>query len=59
MKRIDLFRRIGLSGIVLPPIAACAPGVGSERWCANMKAKPKSDWTANEAVAYTKHCILE
>ena len=28
-------------------LAGCAP-VGSGRWCANMKAKPKGDWTANE-----------
>jgi hypothetical protein len=48
-----------MSGAVLLALSACAPEVGSERWCANMKAKPKADWTANEAVDYTKHCILK
>ncbi len=38
-------------------LAACAP-VGSARWCANMKAKPKGDWTASEAVDFAKHCVL-
>jgi DUF3012 family protein len=38
-------------------LAGCAP-VGSARWCANMKAKPKSDWTANEALDFAKHCVL-
>jgi hypothetical protein len=38
-------------------LAGCAP-VGSARWCANMKAKPKGDWTANEAVDFAKHCVL-
>jgi hypothetical protein len=38
-------------------VAGCAP-VGSARWCANMKAKPKGDWTANEAVDFAKHCVL-
>jgi hypothetical protein len=44
---------------VLLALSACAPEVGSERWCADMKAKPKADWTTNEAVDYTKHCILK
>jgi hypothetical protein len=38
-------------------LTGCAP-VGSARWCANMKAKPKGDWTANEAVDFAKHCVL-
>jgi hypothetical protein len=38
-------------------LAGCAP-VGSARWCANMKAKPKGDWTAKEAVDFAKHCVL-
>lgn len=38
-------------------LAGCAP-VGSARWCANMKAKPKGDWTANEAIDFAKHCVL-
>ncbi len=44
---------------LLLSLAACAPEVGSEKWCANMKAKPKGDWTANETVDYAKHCILK
>jgi hypothetical protein len=44
-----------LAGCAL--LAGCAP-VGSARWCANMKAKPKGDWTANEAVDFAKHCVL-
>lgn len=38
--------------------AACSPEVGSEEWCADMKDKPKGDWTANEATDFAKHCIL-
>jgi len=44
---------------VLLALSACAPEVGSERWCADMKAKPMADWTTNEAVDYTKHFILK
>ncbi len=39
-------------------LTACAPEVGSEKWCAGMKAKPKGDWTTNEAKDYTKHCLF-
>jgi len=38
---------------------ACSPEVGSEKWCAQMKEKPKGDWTANEASDYTRYCILK
>ncbi len=37
---------------------ACAPEVGSEDWCKQLKEKPKGDWTATEAKDYTKHCIF-
>jgi len=39
-------------------LAACAPEIGSERWCENMREKPNGDWTANEALDYARHCVL-
>lgn len=39
-------------------ITGCAAEVGSDRWCEEMAEKPTGDWTANEATAYTKHCVL-
>jgi hypothetical protein len=39
-------------------VAACAPEVGSQRWCTAMKAKPRGDWTANEALDFARHCVL-
>jgi hypothetical protein len=39
-------------------LAACAPEVGSKRWCASMDEKPKGDWTANEAGDYARHCLI-
>lgn len=36
----------------------CAPEVGSEKWCKQMKEKAKGDWTANEVADFAKHCIL-
>ncbi|MBN1238476.1 MAG: DUF3012 domain-containing protein [Gammaproteobacteria bacterium] len=40
-------------------LAACAPEVGSERWCDAMRDKPRGDWTANEALDFARHCLIE
>ena len=52
-----LARALGLVGVLMA-LAACAPEVGSEQWCEAMKAKPKGEWTANEAADIAKHCLL-
>ena len=44
--------------ILAGQLASCAPEVGSERWCNNMKEKPKGDWSTNEAADYAKHCLF-
>jgi hypothetical protein len=49
-----------LAGLIaITILAACAPEVGSKAWCENMQAKPKGDWTVNEATDYAKHCLLK
>lgn len=40
-------------------VCGCAPEVGSERWCEAMREKPRGDWTANEALDFARHCIIE
>ncbi|HEY5636013.1 MAG TPA: DUF3012 domain-containing protein [Burkholderiales bacterium] len=40
-------------------LAGCAPEVGSDKWCANLKAKPKGDWSLNEATDFARHCVLK
>jgi hypothetical protein len=39
-------------------LTACAPEVGSERWCENMREKARGDWTANEALEFARSCVL-
>lgn len=39
-------------------LSACSPEVGSDEWCADMKEKPKGEWTANELADFTKHCLI-
>ena len=51
-----LLRALPLAALFL--LAACAPEVGSKRWCEQMKEKPKGDWSTNEAADYAKHCLF-
>ncbi len=44
--------------VMIIGLSACAPEVGSEAWCQDLKEKPKGDWTANELGDFTKHCVL-
>jgi hypothetical protein len=39
-------------------LLACAAPVGSAAWCKQMKAKPKADWSLNQATDFAKHCLL-
>lgn len=39
-------------------VTACAPEIGSEAWCTQLKEKPKGEWTANEAGEFAKHCLF-
>ncbi len=44
---------------VMALLTACKPEIGSKAWCEAMQAKPKGDWTANEAADYAKNCLLK
>lgn len=59
MNAFDKLLAAACAGALLLALSACAPEIGSDKWCANMKAKPKGDWTPNETVDYAKHCILK
>lgn len=40
-------------------LSGCAPEVGSDKWCANLKEKPKGEWSLNETTDYAKHCLMK
>ncbi|KKN34959.1 hypothetical protein LCGC14_0788500 [marine sediment metagenome] len=40
-------------------LSACSPEVGSDQWCADMKATPSGDWSMNQAADFAKHCMLK
>lgn len=47
-----------VSGLLLMlSLTACAPEVGSDEWCAELKKNPQGDWTVDEVTGYAKHCL--
>lgn len=38
---------------------ACSPEAGSEAWCADMKEKPKGEWSSNDAGNFAKSCVFK
>ena len=48
-----------LGGGVLIAASACAPKVGSDLWCYNLTNTPVGDWTGNQAIDFTKHCVVD
>ncbi len=52
-------KKLLLLPILFALVTACSPEVGSEKWCAALKEKPKGDWTANEASDFAKHCVFK
>lgn len=53
------FFKAALVSLFLIQLTACAAEIGSEEWCADMREKPKGEWTVNEAKDFTKHCLLK
>ncbi len=40
-------------------LTACSADPGSEAWCTAKKEQPKSEWSADDAKTYARHCVLE
>lgn len=53
----SLKRTIWLLGVAAL-LGACAPEVGSPRWCEAMREKARGDWTANEALEFARSCVF-
>ncbi len=43
----------------LSVLPGCSAEVGSERWCTQMKDKPKGEWSANDVADFARHCVLK
>lgn len=58
---MKLIKRLGLlaaMGVAVVSLQGCSPEVGSKEWCAELKEKPKGDWSANEAKDFAKSCLF-
>jgi len=49
---------LALGAVLIMPLTACSPEVGSKEWCESLKKKSKGDWSANEVKDFAKHCVL-
>lgn len=56
---IRTISKIFIDALLALPLIACEAEVGSKEWCADLKEKPKGDWTANEAADFAKHCVFK
>jgi hypothetical protein len=51
--------RLACVAACVAALCACAPEVGSERWCEVMQDRPRGDWSTNDALDYTRYCIFD
>jgi hypothetical protein len=58
LKTVQRYGILVLAIFAISALSACSPEVGSKEWCEDLKAKPKGDWSANEAADFAKHCVL-
>jgi hypothetical protein len=58
---MPLFKKVLLVIFAVSPLmlVGCAPEVGSDAWCEDMKAKPKGDWSSNDAADFAQHCLFK
>lgn len=47
---------VSLSALFL--FTGCQQEIGTQAWCDSMDQKSKGEWSAQNAVDYTKHCVL-
>lgn len=57
----SILRMVKLLSVIalVPLVSACAPEVGSPKWCTAIEEKPKGELTMNEAKDYAKHCVFK
>ena len=59
---MNTVKKIALSALASAfflSLSACAPEVGSDAWCTDMKQKDKAEWTANQASDFAKNCVFK
>lgn len=54
---MSIFKVLLLISVV--SMASSCAQVGSQRWCASLKDKPKGEWTFNETKDYTAKCFFK
>ena len=58
MSRVKILNFLAAASL-LTAVVACSPEVGSDKWCEDLKEKPKKNWSTSEAADYAKHCVFK
>lgn len=53
-----MIKRTLLLIVAAMTLSACGDEVGSKSWCQDLRDKPKTDWSSQNAIDYAKHCLL-
>jgi len=40
-------------------LVACSAEPGSEKWCEQKAEQSKSEWSASDALTYTRNCVID
>ena len=51
--------RFFLLAISIVTLIACTAKPGSEGWCNAKKEQSKSEWSSDDAMTFTKHCVFD
>lgn len=51
-------KKLAFSLFTLLAVSACKDEVGTQDWCDAMDQTPKTEWNAQTAVDYAKHCVI-
>mgnify|MGYP003884871427 CR=1 FL=1 len=51
-------KKLALALFALLALSACKDEVGTQGWCETMDNTPKTEWNAQTAVDYAKHCVI-
>ncbi|MGX1927420.1 DUF3012 domain-containing protein [Vibrio sp. NH-7] len=52
-------KKLPLVLFALVALSACKDEVGTQNWCDSKAQGPKSEWSAQDALDYAKHCVLQ
>lgn len=51
-------KKLSIVLFALFALSACKDEVGTQNWCDHKAEAPKTEWSAQDAIDFAKHCVL-